>query len=466
MRKRKYRLAQFTFYDRTGIAADLTAEAARGWMLDKVSYFFWRFRRIEPRALHFAVSYFPKASVFDPEPGEEQRSFEEFCLQSGWQLVGSAAQMQIFCNERENPVPLETDALVELENIHKAAKRGFLLPYLLLMITGLLQMGLFLSSLFRDSLRVLGNSGYLFTGFSWAVLLCMTGTELLGYFRWRSRAKKAALEDGSFVPTKSTRRFQLACLWVVLVLLVLYFFSLEAYLRGFLLSSLALPTLVIASVIGTREVLKRWKVSTGINRAVTLGLCILLPVALSLFTTRAIFAMISDGRFQRPAAETYVYNGQTFSLYRDPLPLYVSDLLEIDDSRYSAQLTTTTSPLIATHTAVHRPRLGERNQSDLFYKPDLSYTVTEVRFAPLYGFCRRALLEQATDRVLHGRWGEYLPIEPTPEGVLAAYRLSDGVSVLNRWLLCYEDHFVELQADWALTAEQLEAAGQRLAGGM
>ena len=48
MRKRKYRLAQFTFYDRTGIAADLTAEAARGWMLDKVSNYFWRFRCSPP----------------------------------------------------------------------------------------------------------------------------------------------------------------------------------------------------------------------------------------------------------------------------------------------------------------------------------------------------------------------------------------------------------------------------------
>ena len=126
--------------------------------------------------------------------------------------------------------------------------------------------------------------------------------------------------------------------------------------------------------------------------------------------------MISDGSFRRPAAETYVYNRQTFSLYRDPLPLYVSDLLEIDDSRYSAQLTTTASPLLATHTTVHRPRLGKLDQADLFYKPDLSCTVTEVRFAPLYGFCRRALLEQATDRVLHGRWGSICPLSRRRRG--------------------------------------------------
>ena len=99
MRKYKYMLAQFTFYDRTGIQKILEEKAEQGWHLDKVSNFGWRFRRIEPRKIHFAVTYFPKASAYDPKPSEYQQDLIEFCNHSGWKLIATAAQMQIFCNE-------------------------------------------------------------------------------------------------------------------------------------------------------------------------------------------------------------------------------------------------------------------------------------------------------------------------------------------------------------------------------
>ena len=40
MRKKKCCIAQFTFYDRTGIAAYLEKMARKGWMLEKVNNFF------------------------------------------------------------------------------------------------------------------------------------------------------------------------------------------------------------------------------------------------------------------------------------------------------------------------------------------------------------------------------------------------------------------------------------------
>ena len=94
MRKYKYMRAQFTFYDRTGIQRILEEKAEKGWLLDKVSNFGWRFRRIEPKKIHFAVTYFPPASAYDSHPSERQQDLIDFCDHSGWKLIGTAAQMQ------------------------------------------------------------------------------------------------------------------------------------------------------------------------------------------------------------------------------------------------------------------------------------------------------------------------------------------------------------------------------------
>ena len=83
MRQYKWVISAFTFYDRTGIQFFLEKQAAKGWLLDKMGQFGWRFRRIVPTKIHFAVTYFPKASAFDPEPSEQQRRMQECRVETG-----------------------------------------------------------------------------------------------------------------------------------------------------------------------------------------------------------------------------------------------------------------------------------------------------------------------------------------------------------------------------------------------
>ena len=155
MREKKRCIAQFTFYDRTGIQSYLEKMAKKGWMLEKVNNFYWQFRRIEPKDIHFAVTYFPKASEFDPEPGEGQKDLYAFCEQAGWKFIAQTAQLQIFYNEEEKPVPIETDAGVELENIHKSAKGNFLIAQSVLALCALLQLGIVVADFKRDPLYVI-----------------------------------------------------------------------------------------------------------------------------------------------------------------------------------------------------------------------------------------------------------------------------------------------------------------------
>ena len=121
MKNTKRRLEWISFYDHTGLEAHLERMAAEGWLLEKIGNFTWHYRRVEPKKVTFSVRYFPKASMFDPGPSEEQETFYDFCAHTGWTLAASSAQMQVFYNDRPSPVPIDTDPALEVDAIHKAA---------------------------------------------------------------------------------------------------------------------------------------------------------------------------------------------------------------------------------------------------------------------------------------------------------------------------------------------------------
>lgn len=129
MKDIKKKVEFFTFYDKTGIEKHLEQMASEGWLLEKMSAFRWTYRRIEPKKIHFSVSYYATITDFEPEPTEEQQAFNDFCEHSGWQLAASTMQMQVFYNENENPVPIETDPVLEVENIHRSVKKTVLVSY-------------------------------------------------------------------------------------------------------------------------------------------------------------------------------------------------------------------------------------------------------------------------------------------------------------------------------------------------
>ena len=160
MKKRHiYRPAFYSFYDSQGIAAHLERMAARGWMIDSISGAFWRYRAIEPSQLHFSVTYFPKASSFDPGPTEGQQVFADYCAQVGWELAVRWGQMQIFYTDQSDPVPLETDPVTQVETIRAAMRRNFLPGMLDTMALAIFQLVFFFWRMYTGPLDARRPSG-------------------------------------------------------------------------------------------------------------------------------------------------------------------------------------------------------------------------------------------------------------------------------------------------------------------
>ena len=458
MRETKRQMTLYSFYDHTGLERHFERMAQRGWLLCGSGQYTWHYRRIEPKQLTFCVCYYPRASVFDPLPSVSQEEFYYFCAHTGWTLAASSAQLQVFYNEREDPTPIETDPALEVDAIHRSAKKSVLLPNGLLLAVGLLNLANFLWRLRDDPIPALSNAGALLAALSGVILLAVCSVELCAYFLWHRRALKAA-ERGEFLPTRSRRWFQRIALALLAAALAWVFPSLfRGGLGGVMVLSLVGGALLVAAVIGIREGLKKAGFSAGDNRVIT----IIASVALSLVFSAALPWLVVRGLDSRPQPKA------------EDLPLTLADLREGDFSGYTRRWQGAQSPLLGRYTAHEWPLGPVGRFPDPVY---LDYKITLVKLPALYGLCRETLLHERDG------WGSegpgdvwygyaYVPTDPAPWGAEEAYQwlpedVADKEADNNQYLLFYPDRVVGISLQWDQppTPEQMAAVGEKLGRG-
>lgn len=455
MKDQKRKIETFSFYDHTSIENHLEKMAQKGWLLKKMNRFTWEYHRIQPKKIHFAVTYYPKASEFDPEPLEGQLVYRDYSEYSGWKFICSSAQMQIFYNEEENPVPLETDPTVEVNVIHKAAKRVFLpSQYLLLGIT-ILQAALFISSLLGDPIRLLASTTQLTTGFLWALLFLQCASELITYHRWYHKARKAA-ENGEFLDTHSHVLFQkilllaaiVGCIYIIINLLSAGDkFQLMIYVL-----LLAGVIALVAIVCGVKDLLKQKKASRTTNFTVTLVVDIVLALAL--------FAGVTFGTIRSVQTEKYEPDS---ILYQVEAPLTVEDLVDISFDGYIKENRQSESIFLGQRALWQWPRREGNEHIDV---PTLQYTVTIVKVPAIYNFCKNSMVNKPKDRLDNeGNLfiNHYEAVDASPWQAKEAYQLHWSEGILFKYILCYEDRLIVIDFDWEPTEEQMRIVAEKLA---
>lgn len=462
MRNTKRRLEPLSFFDHTGISSHLEKMAAKGWMLEKIVNTGWVYRRIEPKKMHFTVSYYPKASEFDPEPSEEQRMFHEFCAHTGWQLACTSAQLQIFYNERENPTPIETEPTLEVQAIHASAKKSFIPSYILLLVVAGLQGALWISNLLGDPLDLLSNPTQIFVGFIWLLLAILCGTELICYFRWHARAKVAA-EYGEFLQTPNTSKLQKVVLGISIG--GAFFWVINYVICGdnlqrtvAILMGIYMPALFWI-VNAMKELLKRKKASRGVNRTITVITSFVVSFAMMGAITFGTLYASSHGLFATKDEETYEHNGMTWVIHQDDLPLVVEDLVEVDYTGYIKERRGNMSLLMGQLVMRQHPRFDADNYKNI---PQLEYIMTIVKIPALYDLCKeRVIYDRENLRYMSPQ--EYRVEDASPWGANEVYRLYDlEYGAENFYLLCYDNLLVEIIFDWEPTIEQMAIVGQKL----
>lgn len=258
--------------DWQGVERSLTRMAAKGWRLEYTSPLGgWCYRRAEPAKIHYAITYLPGLSAYDPDPNLDEAELNDLCEAAGWQKVCGWGKMMIYSNDQPDPVPLITDERLRLKTVHAAMLRSSVLGMAILLAIGL--------ALLLPLWPVLGGTFLAF----WSV--CAVGIPalwLVCYFGWYLAARRAVAK-GLTCPGNSVLNW-LVVVWLAatLVLAALYlaelFHTSPGAFRHTLLQLICTIILCVLAAL-VRNFLRETGASRAANIALTL-LILLLAAAL------------------------------------------------------------------------------------------------------------------------------------------------------------------------------------------
>lgn len=443
----------FAFYDRTGIKNFLEKQAQKGWMLEKLTSLFWVFKRMEPKNIHFAVTYFPKASFFDPNPSQELVRFREFCEHTGWKSIASNAEMQIYYNEEEEPTPIETEPAIEINNIHKAMKKWFLPNYIFVIIITLFQLVCHMTRFNIAPLENLSNTYFLMSLLCCIIVFLMLAVEFISYHKWRKKAIRLA-EKEMFVETSGYTNFQIPADIMMCVGLTFLMASIvgenvvPAALGG--VACIILGSIAIVSIA---EIMKKRNVPKSVNRIIFI-LMIVFMCVLSITVMIVGASAILKSTKKKPT-DTYEFNGITYKVYDDEIPLRIEDLVDTDYDKFSSECSTSSSIFSEYMKGVQKTRFDAEEFQQI------SYTVTKVKMPFMYEFCKKMQLKSAEE--YHGvpgdgdeYWYELVKIDEKPWKADLAYQVYFGEAAIGHYIICYDNYIIEFKCedDFVLSDEQ------------
>lgn len=456
MNRIKRRWERLSFYDYSGIAAHLEKMALQGWMVEQPGTHIWRYRRIEPRRLHFAVTYFPDALSIKKDPTADQEAMEELCRRDGWILAARWAQMQIFYNEQEDPNPIDTDPVTTVETIRRSMRKGEINPMGQSLALDLLLYAELLYLCWQTPVQFLASRFFLLLLLGGMLKAVKNLIQLGLYHCWRRKAARDA-EEGILRPVYGAPALTGGLGLLGDILLVGAFLSSPTTRMIGLLAVGAVLVPVLAMMAYSRAMRKRdVPRQTMIKRRMALTL-VLFAVTVGSMTLYLVKYGLPTGSTVVGTAQHY---GRQVKIYADELPLRLEDLTQVGQRQWSTQAKARESGLL-TYTQYEQSELGESGKL-----LRLEYQVTEVKLPALYEFCKEKLLsarkdEKEGDSVVFT--DHYEPIDPAPWQAQEAYQVHFSDSVLDTYLLCYEDRMVELSLDFTPDRRQMSLAAEKLA---
>ena len=459
MKDKKRILCTFSFYDQRAMQDKLEEMARQGWMIEQPGNTFWTFRKIEPQELRFCVTYFPKASEFDPGPSTGELIKMDFCAADGWKLAARWGVMQIFYNENKDAVPIETDPVAQVANVDKAMGKNVLRSQAIMVFLAIYELAFQFSRFRRDPVDFLASPFYIYQLPLWGMILLASGYEIWYYLNWRKKARRAAEEDGIFLPVQSK----------MTVSYLLVAFAVLSVALCFGASEISFTFIIVWSTVTfliyyLANRLKKWLKRKGAPRTLNLVLSLTSIFVLTLLFIVALVTLGIKGNvtFQKKhePVGTYTYHDRVREIYDDPMPLEIEDMREIKGN-WSKRADTDSTFLITRTEYTQRALLTEPQEV-----PDLNYTVVDVHMPALYELCKDGMFrdrDESDDKdVPEGYRQIYRDVDPEPWGAEEVYRIyQQNGGWRNYYLLCYEAKLVEIVFYWEPTAEEIAIAAER-----
>ena len=438
--KTKREIFMYSLLEFKEIEKRLEKRASEGWRLKTAGTFFWTYEQTEPKQVRYSIVFFPKTNPLEPEPSDSLVMMREYCEKTGWNLVAEQGQMQIFCNEKPNPVPIETEAWIQVKNIHETMKKGVVLTYFILLINAVVQLGLQAMQFFTNPLD------WLSMGFNFYMILCWIGlgtesaVEIIHYYAWYKKAKRMAEEEEILYLPKSIIGLRIASLTIAMVALALAILAITNFMTGKYGLWILVWTFVLVGVpLGGSKVLKKLKVPAKWNRAIIIILAIVCSVGMLI----GVFASV---------AKDY----SNIVRQDEEMLLHASDFREVDEDKLRGYPRKSDSVFLFCEEGYQSEDWEEGE--DVRLRIDFNYTFIMIKMPFIYDFCKEELIEDRVryaDIELGDQSGYHkvnMPIWAAEE--VHQYHNFDG-EPQNEYLVCYPDRMIQIDFGWDVTDEDI-----------
>lgn len=440
----KRRVEFFSLYDHTNIEKHLEKMASKGWMIEVIGSTFWRYKRIEPQKLKFSVVYYPKDVNEGTVISADRQNFIDMCTSGGWDYVVNSGRMHVFCTDNEHTPPIETDAEIQIECIHKFAKKDIITNYLSIIVACILFVVYFGYEAWKNPLEAISDD--LKRTWYIPILFVFSIYNIISYVLWHKKAKLAA-ENGEFTNTKRLMKIE------VLFWLPFYYVgcTLE-FLKDMRLTEVIFTLGLIVLGIGfyklidiARSAINKKEYKTEKKRKRKNLVTFLLVVA---FIASGIGAYILIPKpYNKVTVETDK-GPKTYKVYNDEgAPLDINDFANTENKTVYRYKSTDKAIIInETEWSIYTIE-----QDDNF---SIYYTITDVPFAPLYERCKEEL-------IYNNEFHNYKKTD-TGSSDYEIYIDEDKDYERSYYAFCNDKKFVNISFGWEPSEEELIFAAEKL----
>ncbi|MBQ4650148.1 MAG: DUF2812 domain-containing protein [Firmicutes bacterium] len=191
---REYKTEWFRMmpYDYAGVEQHLSEMAAKGWILDEIGTFGWKYKKCQTAELKFSVTFLN--SHVGGTLAEGAEVLDAYCLSEGWKKLIVWQKMHIYCTDNIEAAPLETDEISRLDNTWDAIKAGYIPQSIFLLLLQAVMLFQNISRHMEDGTKA-GTEEILLFG----TIGCALASQLVMcfcYWRWYKKSKENIEKGG------------------------------------------------------------------------------------------------------------------------------------------------------------------------------------------------------------------------------------------------------------------------------
>lgn len=185
-------------YDYVTAEKHLAEMAAKGWILDEIGTYGWRYKKCNPAKMRFAIT-FVNSYEDDVQP-ESASMLESYYASKGWKKLIVWQKMHIYYNMNPEGEPFEKDEMSRLENTWSAIKNGYIPQAVILLIVQGLALFRNIKGYIETGVPIGEEEILLFFALGCAVLAPLA--MLLSYWKWYKKSKEDVKQKGQIFRMK------------------------------------------------------------------------------------------------------------------------------------------------------------------------------------------------------------------------------------------------------------------------